>query len=473
MANSDDLTRLTAVDAVELLRRRQVSPLELIDAALERIAAVEPAVNALPVLCPERARDRAKRLEARDVAEAGWLAGLPVAIKDAMDVAGVRSTQGSPIFADHVPDRSDIQVETLERRGALVLARSNSPEFAAGANTFNEVFGATRNPWNTAMTCGGSSGGAAVALATGEVWLANGSDLGGSLRIPASFCSVVGFRPSPGVVAHGPGPLAFDDLAVSGPMGRSVADVALMLDAMAGHDPRDPLSYPAPPQSFQKAARERPRTLRAAFSGDLGFLPVDPEIRDICAAAARAFTDCGAVLDEAAPDFSGAREIFQTLRALRFAIGRAELLERHRERLKPEVVWNIEKGLKLAADEIGRATRERVALYSRVAAFFAEHDVLLCPAVIVPPFPVERRYVEEVAGRRFDNYVDWLGITYAITLTGCPALSLPCGFTRSGLPVGLQMVGRPRGDAALLAAAALLEERIGLARLLPIDPRRP
>src|SRR5579864_8382831 len=233
MATSDDLIRMTAREAVALLERRTVSPLELIDAALARIESVEGAVNALPVRCPERARDHARRLmrEGPPADRRGWVAGLPIAIKDSMDVAGVRSTKGSPIFANRVPDRSDLQVERLESRGGIVLARSNVPEFAAGANTFNEVFGKTRNPWNTAKTCGGSSGGSAVALATGEVWLANGSDLGGSLRIPASFCSVVGLRPSPGLVPHGPKENAFDGLAVSGPMARDIGDLALMLDA--------------------------------------------------------------------------------------------------------------------------------------------------------------------------------------------------------------------------------------------------
>ncbi|HKW53284.1 MAG TPA: amidase family protein, partial [Stellaceae bacterium] len=271
MTGGDELFRMTARQAVALLEERKVSPLELIDAALARIDAVDGAVNALPIRCPERARDHARRLmSGKGPTEArGWLAGLPLAIKDSMDVAGVRSTHGSPIFADHVPARSDLQVEALENRGGIVLARSNAPEFAAGANTFNEVFGRTLNPWNTALSCGGSSGGSAVALATGEVWLANGSDLGGSLRIPASFCSVVGLRPSPGVVPQGPGHNAFDGLGVAGPMARNVADLALMLDAMAVFDPRDPLSQAPPREGYLAAALapEAPRCI--AFSPDL------------------------------------------------------------------------------------------------------------------------------------------------------------------------------------------------------------
>jgi amidase len=477
MAPSDDLIRLTARATVALLERREVSPLELIDAALARIEAVDGAVNALPTRCPERAREHAKRLMAAPAPERrrGWLAGLPLAIKDSMDVAGVRSTYGSPIYADHVPARSDLQVEALEGSGGIVLARSNAPEFAAGANTFNPVFGKTRNPWNTAMSCGGSSGGAAVALATGEVWLANGSDLGGSLRIPASFCSVVGLRPSPGLVPQGPTKNLYDGLAVAGPMARTVGDLALMLDAMAVFDPRDALSIAPPAEPFLDAVRDAPARApqRIGFSPDLGFLPVEAETAALAAAAVRRFAERGVAVEEAGPDFSGASEIFQTLRAVRFAATFAPLLEEHRHRLKPEMIWNIEKGLALDGAAVAKAMRERSRLYQRVVEFFGQYDVLASPAVIVPPFDVDQRYVEEVGGRRFDNYVDWLAMSFAVTLVGCPALSLPCGFTRAGLPVGLQLVGRPRGEAALLAAAALLEEQLGLASLLPIDPRPP
>ncbi len=473
MTTGDDLIRLSAVEVVDLLKHGKVASAELIDAALARIRAVDPAVNALPTLCIERAQDHARRLSAPtpERGAAGWLGGLPIAIKDSMDVAGVRSTQGSPIFADYVPERSDLQVETLERRGGIVLARSNVPEFAAGANTFNEVFGKTRNPWNTAMTCGGSSGGSAVALATGMAWLANGSDLGGSLRIPASFCSVVGLRPSPGVVAQGPKPGAFESLAVSGPMGRSVADAALMLDAMAGFDPRDPLSRPAPARSYLEHAQHPSKARRVGFSPDLGFLPVDPEVRWIAETAARRFGELGAEVELASPDFAGSRETFQVLRAARFVTVMAPHLAAHRDKLKPEVIWNIEQGLKLTADEIGRANRARELLYRRVVEFFDVYDLLLTPAVIVPPFDVNQRYVQDVAGHHFDNYVDWLGINYAVTLTGCPALSLPCGFTKSGLPVGLQMVGRPYGDGELLGFAAGLEAAVGLDPRTPIEPR--
>ena len=473
MAADLQLTSLTARQVVELLHQRKVSPLELVEASAARIAAVDKPVNAMPTLCLDRARDHARRIapQGAGASNAPWLGGLPIAVKDLNDVAGVRTTYGSPIYSDHVPARSDILVERLEERGAIVMGKSNTPEFGAGANTFNEVFGETRNPWNTALTCGGSSGGSAVALATGQVWLATGSDLGGSLRTPASFCSVVGLRPSPGRVANGPQERPFGTLSVEGPMGRTVGDTALMLDAMAGWHMEDPLSLEAPAESFQTAAAAKRRPKCVAFSPDLGIIPVDAEVKEVCAAAARRFQELGAAVEEACPDFSGAAESFKTLRAAGFVAGYADLYENQRSKLKPDVIWNIEHGLKITAGDIARAELARGALYHRVARFFGAYDLLLCPAAIVPPFDVKQRSIRELNGVTFDNYIEWVRITYAITLTSCPAISVPCGFTRDGRPVGLQMVGRPRGEGALLSAAAAFEEMMGLAKQLPIEPR--
>ena len=470
---ASELTRLSACEAVERLRAGEVSPLEMIDAALARIDAVDGQVNALPTLCADRARDHARRIMENgppgDGAEP-WLGGLPIAVKDLVDVAGVRSTKGSPIYADHVPERSDVLVETLEARGAIVIAKSNTPEFGAGANTFNEGFGKTRNPWNRTKSPGGSSGGSAVALATGQVWLATGSDFGGSLRNPASFCSVVGLRSSPGRVARGPRTHPFGGFSIEGPMARNVADLAMMFDAQVGHHPVDPISIPAPAVPFSAALEAPLAPKRVAFSRDLGVVPVAGEVGDICAAAAKRFEDLGADVVEACPDLHDAVDIFRVLRAAQFVANYAPLLERHRDKLKPEMVWNIEEGLKLTADEISRAERARAVLYGRVAAFFGDYDLLLCPATIVPPFDIECRYVTEVEGHTFETYVDWMAICFAITLTACPAISVPCGFTGDGLPVGLQMVGRPRGEAALLGAAYLFEQTAGIAHMTPIDP---
>ncbi len=402
----------------------------------------------------------------------GALAGLPVLIKDLVEVEGVRTTMGSPIFADHVPEFSAWPVERIEAAGGIVLGKTNTPEFGAGANTFNEVFGATLNPWDTALTCAGSSGGSAVALATGMAWLADGSDLGGSLRTPAAFCGIVGLRPSPGRVPDGPRSLPFATLAVEGPMARDVRDVALFLDVLAGFDPRDPLSYDPSTQAYATTVERPMRLGRVAYTPDLGGItPVDAEIAAICRQAATRFAALGAEVEEASPDLGTATEVFTVLRAAQYAANMAPLLEQHRDRLKPEVVWNIERGLRLTADEIGRAERERGLLQRRMAEFMSRYDLLLCPAAIVPPFPVETRYLAELNGHSFPSYIDWVTIAYAITLTACPALSLPCGFTAGGLPVGLQMVGPPRGEAQLLSAAVMLEDELGLARSVPIDPR--
>lgn len=470
-----DLIRLSAREIVQRLKAREITPLDLVDAAMARIQAVEGAINALPTLCEERARSAAESIMADSTtarAHPGWLAGLPIAVKDLSDVKGVRTTFGSPIFANNISTQTDITVELLEQRGAIVLAKSNTPEFGAGANTFNEVFGKTRNPWNTALSCAGSSGGSAAALAAGEVWLATGTDLGGSLRTPASFCSVVGLRPSPGRVARSAAN-PFDTMSVAGPMARDVADLALFLDAMVGRHPGDPLAWEAPGTTFQRVAASRTLPKRVAFSPNLGFLPVEPEIADRCRRAAHRLSLAGVIVEEATPDLRDAIDIFQTLRAAAFAARYKPLYDTDRDKLKPEVIWNIERGLKLSPVEIGRAEVARGMLYKRVSRFFTDYDLLLCPAAPVAPFDVDIRWVNEISGHKLDNYIEWIAITFAMTVAACPAISLPCGFTADRKPVGLQMVAPTGGEAALLSAAAAAEEIYGLSHMLPIDPNPP
>jgi amidase len=465
------LIQATACAIVDKLNSGEVTPLDLLDVLQARIAEVDGKVNALPTLCFDRARAHAKELMKKPAGQRGLLAGLPVPIKDLTAVADVLTTQGSQVYRDAVPARSDLLVEHLETNGAVVYAKSNTPEFGAGANTFNEVFGATRNPWDLSRSAAGSSGGAAAALASGTAWLAHGSDMGGSLRSPASFCGVVGMRPSIGRVAHTPLFKIDRNLGVQGPMARNVEDLALLLDAMSGEHPADPLSLPALPKSFLSAARSGKGPKRVAYSPDLGITPVDPEVAAITRKAAMRFAEAGAIVEEAHPDLSEAHECFHMLRAFDFAISKAALLRDKRDLLKPEVIWNIEEGLKLSVDDLIRAEAQRVAMTARTIEFFKTYDLLLTPATIVAPFPVENRYVAECAGKTFDNYVEWLGIVYAITLVCCPALSLPCGFTATGLPVGLQMVAAPRGEARLLAGARVLEDILGVRGATPIDPR--
>ena len=471
MADNQDLVQASACDIIDRLNAGEVTPLDLLDVLEARIAKVDGAVNALPTLCFDRARDAARDLMKKPLGQRGLLAGLPVPIKDLTAVAGVLTTQGSPIYKNAIPAISDITVTTLEGNGAIVYAKSNTPEFGAGANTFNEVFGATLNPWDLSKSAAGSSGGAAAALASGTAWLAHGSDMGGSLRNPASFCGIVGLRPSIGRVAHTPAAALDRTLGVQGPMARNIEDVALMLDAMTGEHAGDPLSLLSPPTSFLSAARSGQKPLRIAYSPDLGITPVDPEVIAITRKAAMRFAEAGVSVEEAHPDLSEAHECFHVLRAFDFAISKANLLRDKRDMLKPEVIWNIEQGLKLSVEDIARAEAQRIAMANRALAFFQDYDLLLCPATIVPPFPIEQRYLAECAGKTFDNYVEWLGIVYAITLTCCPALSMPCGFTASGLPVGLQIVAAPRAEGRLLAGAKVLEDILGLRGTTPIDPR--
>jgi amidase len=465
-----DLIYMTAQDIVAQLKNDAISPLELLDVLEARIAKVNPAINALPTLCFDRAREQARALMQKPIAERGFLAGLPVPIKDLTDVAGVRSTQGSPIFAHKIATESDILVRHLEGEGGIIYAMSNTPEFGAGAHTFNEVFGVTRNPWNLNLSASGSSGGAAAALASGMAWLAHGSDMGGSLRNPASFCGVVGLRPSPGRVAATVYGKIDGTLGLEGPMARNVSDLALLLDAMVGTEAGDPLSLPRE-DNYSYAISKGWKPKRVAISRDLGITPVDPEVAEIVMAAGRKLESAGVIVEEAHPDLSEMMNCFQTLRALGFAVGMRQLLLDHRDLLKPEVIWNIEKGLALSVDEIAKAEAQRGALFHRMGNFLSEYDLLLCPATIVPPFPVEHRYPTHCNGVEFETYVDWLLIVAVATMCACPAISIPCGFTKSKLPVGLQIIGPNRGEAKLLAGAKFVEDVLGLGAITPIDPR--
>ncbi len=473
---SDDLIRLTATEIVERLRRRDVSPLELLDALETRIAAVDSHVNALPTLCFERARAHAKALaggQGREAdGEAGWLAGLPVPIKDLADVAGVRTTYGSPIFRDHVPATSSPLVERIERKGGIVYAKSNTPEFGAGSNTFNEVFGRTRNPWNTALTCGGSTGGGAVAVATGMAWVAHGSDHGGSLRGPATLCSVVGIRPSPGRVTRGTVNNLFSPLSVQGPMARNVPDLALFLDTMAGLCRFDPITFDAPAASFGAAVAAPPRRLRVAFTADYGGrVLVERAVKEICTREVRKFEAAGCIVEEAWPEIGPVEDLFLALRSQYFVVERELQLKTHRDQIKPDIIWNTEQGLNATPSHLAWAERERAALYRRFVAFFENWDVLVTPGAPTPAWDVMQRTRNEIDGVKLPNYMAGSILTSTITLTSCPAVSVPCGFDRHGRPIGLQIVAPARQEATALAAAAMYERVTGLAKLLPIDPR--
>ncbi|MCB1544943.1 MAG: amidase [Rhodoblastus sp.] len=471
--SQQNLISQSANSVVAKLKAGEITPHDCLDALEARIGEVEPKVNALPILCFDRARAHADALMKKPAAERGLLAGLPVPIKDLSWVKGVRSTSGSPLFADFVPDGSDIVVDKVEAEGGIVYAKSNTPEFGAGGNTFNPVFGITRNPWNTGRTPAGSSGGAAAALASGTAWLAHGSDMGGSLRNPASFCGIVGMRPTPGRVASNNRAIVDQTLGVQGPMARTVEDLALLFDAMSGEDRRDLLSKPRPAQSFLSAARSGWLPKRVAYSRNLGITPVDPEIAEITAKAARRFTEAGVEVVEASPDLSGAHECFRVLRARNFATALGPLVLQHREKFKEDIIWNVEDGLNLTADEIARAERHRTQLAMRMDAFLHDYDLLLCPATVVAAFPVEQRYLTHCDGYEYPNYIEWLSIAYGPTLCGVPAISLPCGFTRENLPAGLQVIAPTNEDGKAIAGARALETILGLDTLKPVDPRPP
>ena len=463
---------LPAVELASLLRRRELSARELTVAHLARVERVNPSLNAIVTLTAEAAVLEAERAdEAAAKGEfLGPLHGLPVLHKDLHDTRGVRTTYGSPIFRNHVPDEDALIVARMKRAGAITLGKSNTPEFGAGSQTFNPVFGATCNPWDVRLTCGGSSGGAAVALACGMAALAGGSDMGGSLRNPASFCNVVGLRPSPGRVPQLSMHSAWQTLSVDGPMGRTVADVALALSAIAGPDPRDPISLGAEGAMFARPLDRDFRGVRVAWCKDLGGTVFDPGITSAVNSRRQVFEDLGCAVQEAQPDLSGADEVFRTFRAWWFELRFGGLLEEHRGRIKETVVEEIERGRKLTGADIGRAEVLRTRLFHRVREFFDRFDFFVLPVTQVPPFSLDEPWVKEIAGRPMTSYIDCMRSCYYISVTGCPAISVPCAFTPEGLPVGMQIVGRHRDDWGVLQLAYAFEQATGCWKRHPNNP---
>lgn len=461
MAAASELCFLTATELAARIRRRELSAREVLEAHLAQIERVNPAVNAIVTLTAEQAmRDAAAADDtlARGPTP-GPLHGLPVAHKDLFETAGVRTTYGSPIYRDFVPAVDALPVRRLKAAGAISIGKSNTPEFGLGSQTFNPVFGATRNPWDLAKTCGGSSGGAAVALACGMVPIADGSDMGGSLRNPANFNNVVGLRCSPGRVPGPPGSWA--TLSVPGPMARTVGDVALLLSAMAGPDPQSPISISESGDRFAGPLERDFRGVRIALSPDFGGLPVEPAVREAIAATEATFRGLGCEVAHAAPDLEPAYEAFQVLRAVSLARTRGPLLAEHRHEMKDTAIWNIEKGLALTGTEVARAEALRIEAFLRMTAFMERHEFLVLPVNQVAPFSIDTPYPQEIAGVRMETYIDWMKSCYFVTVTGHPAISVPCGFTAEGLPVGVQIVGRYRDEFGVLQLAHAFETATG------------
>ncbi len=457
-----------AVVLHELLQKRELSAEELTKAILQHIEGINPRINAIVTL-NEYALDDARALDQRRARgeEPGLLFGLPVGIKDVTPVAGLRTTFGSPMYKDYVPTEDALIVQRLRAAGAIIIGKTNTPEFAAGGNTFNEVFGRTRNPWNLERSAGGSTGGGAAALATGMIAFAEGTDLGGSLRIPASFCGIVGLRPSPGLVPTYPSDYVWDTLQVTGTMARTAADVALVLQAVCGPSPLAPLTQPVSGRDFIGAVqRGVPAGLRIAYCADLAGIGIDPGIEAICRSAALELQQHGATVDEIALDLSEARAAFLVLRGYWMVAHQHTRLGRMKE-FGANVANNVRAGLESTTQQFAAAEHVRGQLWHRFRHLLERYDYLLTPCMAVPPFPVDQNYPDSIAGRKMETYVDWIAPTFVLSLTGLPVASVPCGLDAEGLPVGLQIVGKPQGEEAVLALAAVVQSArpIGLPQL--------
>jgi amidase len=441
-----------------LVASRQISACELLAATRARIDRLNPTLNAIVSMNP-RADDEARAVdEALARGEApGPLCGLPVGIKDVTPVAGVRTTFGSEIFRDHVPDTDAVIVERLRRAGAVIVGKTNCPEFAAGANTWNTVFGRTRNPWDPTKSAGGSTGGGSAALATGMIALAEGTDLGGSLRIPASFCGIAGLRPSVGLVPTSPSGWAWDTLQVSGPMARTIADLALMLQTIAGAAPEAPLGQPLGARDFVAAARSGlPQGCRIAYCADPAGIGIDADVETICRGGAMSLRDAGAAVDEVALDLAFVRPAFLALRGLWFVTHLHHLLA-ERDRFGVNVSNNVKAGLATSVEQLAAAEQARGRLWKICRDLFTRVDCMVTPCMAVPPFPVEQNYPDTVGGRPMETYVDWIAPTFVWSMTGLPVAAVPAGLDARGLPVGLQVIGPPNGEETALAVAAAIE----------------
>jgi amidase len=453
-----ELCRRSAREMARVLAAREASAVELVDAHLAQIAALNPVLNALPTLDPDGARAQAAAIDARRARGEALspFAGLPIAIKDMEPVRGMRSTLGSPIYRDWVPDRDSAMVERLRAHGLVIVGKTNTPEFAMGSQTFNTIFGATRNPWDTSRTCGGSSGGAAVAVATHMLPFADGSDLGGSLRNPGNFNHVFGLRPCPARVPDWPADEGWQGLSVLGPIARTAADAAFLLAAMAGTDRRDPLSIAEDPAKFLAPLDRDFRGVKVAVSRTLGGLPVDPEVAAALEHGVGLLRAIGCVVEEAEPDLAAADLAFDTLRALLLAERHAHLLAAHRHQMKDTAVWNIEQAFRLTPQAIIDGHRARTAVFQGMREFLGRYEFLVAPVNQVPPFPVDQPFVTEINGVTMPTYIDWMRSCTRISATSHPAASVPCAFTRSGLPVGMQVVGRYRDEFGVLQLAHAL-----------------
>ncbi|MGM0652023.1 MAG: amidase [Bacillota bacterium] len=463
MSNPEEIVYMPAHKLAKLIKTKELSPVDVVQKFLSRIEEVNPKINAYCTVAADYALEEAKKAEKKILScvPIGQLHGVPVAIKDVTLTKGIRTTFGSKLYKDFVPDINSLVVQRLKDAGAIVLGKTNTPEFAAGGSTYNDLFGATRTPWNTDYNSGGSSGGSAAAIAAGLCPIAEGNDLGGSLRIPASFCGIVGLRPSPGRVPLYPSDLYWDDMSVEGPMARTVNDVALMLDVIAGMDKRAPMAMLPREESFLERTRGNlDCSFRIAWGNNLNLTPVDEEVMGIARGAVEVFKLLGCPVSEDHPDFSGLQETAAVLRGVRFAALYHDQLKNPEfiEKVNPNIIGNIKQGLSLSGEDLAKAEKHRSELWSKMLDFFSGYDLLILPTVPVKPFPAETAFPTEINGKAMESYIDWIMLTYAFSVTGLPAVSIPCGWTDDGFPVGLQIAGRPGRERDVLLAAACYEQ---------------
>jgi len=456
MNQDQEITRLSATEIRNLIAQKELSTVEVIEASLRQIEKYNEKINAVVTL-NERALDDAKKLQSQN-GEPGLLFGLPVGIKDVTPVAGLRTTFGSKLFADYVPDEDALIVQRIKQAGGIIIGKTNTPEFAAGGHTWNDIFGATHNPWNPDLSPGGSTGGGAAALASGMIALADGTDLGGSLRIPASFCGLVGLRPSPGLVPSYPSEYLWDNLHVPGPMARTAEDVALMLQVVCGRSPLSPLCQPTNGRDFIAAVRQGiDKKLKVAYCKDVAGIGIDKNIEEVCGKAALDLSKSGVEVEEIDLDLSFVRKHFLTLRGYNFVSHLHKHLDKI-DRFGINLANNLKAGLKVTPEDLGAAEQGRTRLWNLFHDLFEKYDHLLTPCMAVPPFPVEQNYPETIAGKKMATYVDWIAPTFVLSLTSLPIASVPCGLDKHGLPVGMQIVGKALGEESVLALAKVFQE---------------
>jgi len=476
LATSNEICSLKATDMARMIRQKKLSAREVMEAHLREIERVNPRVNAIVTLVPED--QLMAQAQAADEATVrgerlGPLHGLPVGVKDNHQTDGIGTTWGSILYRDHVPDFDCLLVEREKRAGAIVIGKTNLPEFGLGSQTFNRVFGPTLNPYDVKKTCGGSSGGSAVALACGMVPIADGSDLGGSLRNPASFCNVVGLRTSPGRVPSGPSPLGWSTLGVDGPMARNVADCALLLSALAGFDRRSPISIDQLGDRFaNRLAGRRFKGVRVAMMKDLG-LPWEPAVKEAVADQRKIFESLGCIVEEAEPDLREANECFLAWRHWQFELQFADALEANPDKFNPYMHWHVEEGRKLTGPYLSRIERKRTALYQRMREFMDRYEFFILPVNQVLPFDVETPYPNQIDGIKMENYLAWMKSAYYISTVGNPAISVPCAFSEMNLPIGIQIVGRHNDDWGVLQMAYAFEQSTNVGGRRPMGIAEP